>query len=66
MLQLATLADREAVNAIAKQIHDLHVAWRPDIFCASEEPYPKEKFLEDIRSANARKRHSIALWRLSL
>lgn len=50
MLQLATLADREGVNAIALQIHDLHVAWRPDIFCASEEPYPKEKFLEDIRS----------------
>ena len=31
MLELATLADREAVNTIAKQVHDMHVAWRPDI-----------------------------------
>ena len=50
MLQLATLADREAVNAIAKQIHDLHVAWRPDIYQPVEEQFDEELFAEAIQN----------------
>ena len=49
MLQLAREADWEAVKRLSVQVHELHVAWRPDIFRSVEEPYPKEKFLEDIR-----------------
>ena len=49
MLQLATKADREAVNAIAKQIHDMHAAWRPDIYMSIEEHYTQERFMEAIR-----------------
>ena len=48
MLQLATLADREGVNTIALQIHDLHVAWRPDLFCMTEEPFPQDMFQQAI------------------
>ena len=48
MLELATLADREAVNAIAKQIHDMHVAWRPDIYEMVEEMYPQDRFSEEV------------------
>ena len=44
MIQLATQADRAAVNEIALQVHALHVAWRPDLFCMTEELYPQERF----------------------
>ena len=50
MLQLARPSDWEEVKRLSVQVHDLHAAWRPDIFCRCEEPYPREKFLEDIRS----------------
>ena len=44
MLQLAVDADREAVNAMARQVHALHVAWRPDIFEMTEQMYTVERF----------------------
>ena len=44
MLQLATAADREAVNELARQIHSLHVSWRPDIYAPMEEPFSEERF----------------------
>ena len=50
MLQLARPEDREAVNAIAKQVHDMHVAWRPDIYEPAEEPYTQERFAEAIQN----------------
>lgn len=50
MLELARESDWEAVRRLSVQIHDLHAAWRPDLYYHCDEPYPKEKFLEDIRS----------------
>ena len=50
MLELATLADREAVNTIAKQVHDMHVSWRPDIYEPLEEHYTEARFAEAIRN----------------
>ena len=50
MLELARPSDWEDIHRLSLQVHAMHVAWRPDIFCATEEPYPQEKFLEDIRS----------------
>ena len=44
MLELATAADRDAVNEIACQVHDMHVAWRPDVYCPVEEYYPEDVF----------------------
>ncbi len=44
MLELATSADREAVNALAREVHTMHVAWRPDIYEMAEELFPKERF----------------------
>lgn len=49
MLELATLSDRAAVNDLARQVHALHVAWRPDIFRMPEELYPEERYLDCIR-----------------
>lgn len=50
MLELATVADREAVNAIARQIQDMHVSWRPDIYEPIEEHYTQSRFEEAIRN----------------
>ncbi len=44
MLELATSADREAVNALAREVHAMHVSWRPDIYEMAEELFPKERF----------------------
>lgn len=48
MLELATLQDRETVNALAKQVHAMHVAWRPDIYKMEEELYPLQRIQEAI------------------
>jgi len=50
MLELARSEDREAVNAIARQIHDMHVSWRPDIYEPIEAHYTEERFAEAIRN----------------
>ena len=44
MLQLATKADRRAVNELAQQVHGLHLDWCPGIFCETPELYPQERF----------------------
>jgi ribosomal protein S18 acetylase RimI-like enzyme len=48
MLELARECDWDAVNRLSVQIHDLHAAWRPDIYCHSDEPLPKDVFLQAI------------------
>ena len=48
MLQLATKADRGAVNEIAAQVHANHVEWRPDLYCMVEALYPQERFDECV------------------
>jgi len=50
MLELAAAADRQAVNAIARQIHDMHVSWRPDIYEPLEEHYTQDRFDESVRN----------------
>lgn len=52
MLQLACVADREAVNVLARQIHEQHVSWRPDIYRMPEELYPEDRFLQEVRERN--------------
>lgn len=44
MLQLARQVDREQVERIAKEVHAMHIAWRPDIYEMPEELYPVERF----------------------
>ena len=50
MLELARETDWEFVRLLSVQLHDLHVTWRPDIYFHCDEPYPKARFLEDIRN----------------
>ena len=42
MLELATKLDRSAVNRLARQVHALHVSWRPDLYTMPEELFPEE------------------------
>lgn len=50
MLELATMADHQAVNEMAAQIHAMHVSWRPDIYEMPEQMYTEERFAQEIRS----------------
>ena len=48
MLELARECDREKVNELARQVHAMHVAWRPDISEMVEERYPQDRFSEEV------------------
>ena len=50
MLELANPVQRETVNALARQVHDAHVSWRPDLYESTEELYPEARFLDHIRN----------------
>ena len=48
MLELARPSDREAVNALAAEVHAMHVAWRPDIYEMVPQLYSPERFEEAV------------------
>ena len=48
MLELARESDREAINALARQVHALHVQWRPDIYEMVDELYPDARIRDAI------------------
>ena len=48
MLQLATKADWPEIKRLSVQIHDLHAAWRPDIYYSTQEPYAEDAFERNI------------------
>lgn len=50
MLEPAVSSDREAINALAMQVHALHVGWRPDIFTMPEELYSQERMEAAMQS----------------
>jgi len=49
MLELARPTDREAVNALAREVHAMHVSWRPDIYEMAAEQYPQDRFAEAVK-----------------
>ena len=48
-VRLARENEYDQIEAIMKQIHELHTQWRPDIYKAVETVLPKEQFLEHLR-----------------
>ena len=50
MIELARACDREAVERLAKQIHAMHIEWRPDIYQMPEELFPEERFAELVKN----------------
>ena len=50
MLELANPNDRESVNAMAREVHAMHIQWRPDIYEMPEELYPQDRFAEAVKA----------------
>lgn len=50
MLELATKHDRLEINRLARQVHELHVSWRPDLYTMPEELFPEDLFSELVKS----------------
>ena len=50
MIELARTIDRAEVNRLARQVHELHVCWRPDLYTMPEELFPEDLFSELVKS----------------
>ena len=50
MLELATKHDRSAVNRLARQVHEMHVQWRPDLYTMPDELFPEDLFLDLVKN----------------
>ena len=50
MLELATKHDRPDVERLAKQVHEMHVQWRPDLYQMPEELFPEEFYAELVKN----------------
>ena len=48
ILEPAKLCDREAVNALARQVHELHVNWQPEYYTHTDCLYDPERFRQAI------------------
>lgn len=49
-IELPKIEDFKKVNELAKQVHELHVNWRPDLFLSVDEVISKEYFEEMIQA----------------
>lgn len=49
VIEIPKLEDFEKVNELAKQVHELHVNWRPDLFLSVDEVIGKECFKDMIQ-----------------
>ena len=50
MLELATLKNRDDVNRLARQVHEMHVQWRPDLYQMPDELFPEELYAELVKN----------------
>lgn len=49
-IEISKIEDFAKVNVLAKQVHELHVNWRPDLFLSVDEVISKEYFEEMIQT----------------
>lgn len=52
IIEVPKIEEWKEVNKIAKQVHEMHVAWRPDIFVSVEDVIEKERYEMLIRTEN--------------
>ena len=50
MLELATHKNRDDVNRLARQVHEMHVQWRPDLYTMPEELFPEVLYAELVKN----------------
>lgn len=48
-IEIPKIKDFKKVNELAKQVHELHLNWRPDLFLSVDEVISKECFEEMIQ-----------------
>lgn len=49
-IKIPQIEDFNRINELAKQVHELHVNWRPDLFLSVEEVLSKENFEKMIQA----------------
>ena len=49
-IKIPQIEDFNRINELAKQVHELHVNWRPDLFLSVEEVISKESFEKMIQA----------------
>lgn len=49
-IEIPKIEDCNRVNELAKQVHELHVNWRPDLFLSVDEVISKENFEEMLQA----------------
>ena len=49
-IEIPKIEDFKKVNELAKQVHELHVNWRPDLFLSVDEVISKEDFEKMIQA----------------
>ena len=49
-IEIPKIDDFTRINELAKQVHDIHVNWRPDIFLSTNEVFSKIDFKNLIDS----------------
>ena len=48
IIEIPKIEDLKKVNKLAKQVHELHVNWRPDLFLSVDEVISRKNFEEKI------------------
>lgn len=49
-IEIPQIEDFNRVNELAKQVHELHVNWRPDLFLSVDEVISRKNFEEKIKA----------------
>lgn len=52
VIRFMTESDYDAVDRLMKQVHELHVLNRPDLYIPMEHPYSKEEFANLVQNEN--------------
>ena len=50
IIEIPRIEDFNKVNELAKQVHELHVNWRPDLFLSVDEVISRKNFEEKIKA----------------
>lgn len=50
LIRLAKISDYDAVETIMKQVQQLHIDWRPDLYRMGETVFPYEMYVDAVNS----------------
>lgn len=50
IIEIPKIEDFKKVNELARQVHELHVNWRPDLFLSVDEVISRKNFEEKIKA----------------